>query len=160
MFKNIEENHIIFENDDDLFQVHNYLYGSCHLFALELSKLTGFKVGAIFEDIDEGKSALVHAFCYHPENSDWVIDCRGVVEKSFIWDDYTSDSLGVEEIENAKDILNEWINDEIINNWSDKKMPLNGKQLSEQKIINTFIKNNIKKGLYPGKTMNKNKVKL
>ena len=157
--KQLDVHHIIFEDDDSVIPltVENYLYGSCHLFALALSEITGWKVGALFNDArelenDETSFYLEHAFCYHPEKEDMVVDCRGILKLDEVWDEYADINGCSLEIKDAKEFLLENISNGNFNNWEEDQIPTMSEPThveNEKEIIKSFIKEKIKEGIYP-----------
>jgi hypothetical protein len=98
------------------YSIENYLYGRCHIFALALSEHTNFKVGALidnepFHDTN-GFPCLEHAFCYF--NDDLIIDARGIKSKKEILQEYCSESNDIIEIKDAKELLQDWIQQKLL----------------------------------------------
>lgn len=66
-------------------EIEKYLNGSCHLFAIALSRMTGWKILVITEprvidglpDDDFIRPGLVHAMCAIPGKKDTVFDAKG-----------------------------------------------------------------------------------
>ena len=149
-----DEGHVISETDKHLMEVGDYLYGSCHLFALELAQQTGLKIGAFIEEDDVvGEVYLQHAFCYHPVDPDKVIDCRGVVEKEFIFDDYCSGCDNAFEIEDeAEQFLKDGVSSGKFHDWAANLLLDPDIDMSiekEKEVIADFIKQGIKDNIYP-----------
>lgn len=70
-----------------------YLHGSCHVFAIALSKLTGLPIGMIVEPRYLRQSGcyvdgLVHAFCVKPDNHDYIFDAKGWRKYADLKDEY------------------------------------------------------------------------
>lgn len=157
--KQLDVHYVIFENEQSVIplRVENYLYGSCHLFALALSEITGWEVGALFNDArelenDETSFYLEHAFCYHPEKEDMVVDCRGILKLDEVWDEYADINGCSLEIKDAKNFLIENINNGNFNNWEEDQIPTMSEPThidNEKEIIKNFIKEKIKEGIYP-----------
>lgn len=91
--------------------VEDYLYGRCHIFALALSSRMGYKIGAIIDDNPyhniNGYPCLEHAFCIIDE--ELVIDARGIKSKEEIIDEYGFESNEIVILDDAKDLLEQWI---------------------------------------------------
>lgn len=69
--------------------VDDYLYGRCHLFALAASRALGLKLRIIIDPapLDDDlyplpNPVLCHAGCVIPDESELVLDARGVLDQS------------------------------------------------------------------------------
>ena len=103
-----------FENSDDKFFLYDnalqLLRGSCHLFALSLSKILGYSPYLI-----ENRSGGFHAFCQvHKNNQLFYIDARGATtsfdEFMDVAGDFVHDEFIVREI--TQQDIEEWENNE------------------------------------------------
>lgn len=143
----IKEEDIIYKEKNKELSVSNYLYGSCHLFALVLSEVYGYEIGCTMENDGMGSDTyLVHAYCYFPENPDLIIDAGGIRDKENVLAEYPISFLETFEIGNAKDILTSWMNDKGLSNFGDDYLPTEP-ELSivfenEKELIINFIKEN------------------
>lgn len=161
--KQLEEDYIIYEDEKSQIQVWNYLYGSCHLFALELSSISKLKIGAFIDSEDEGDIYLQHAFCYHPTDQNLIIDCRGILEKETALTEYTSDALNHEEISDARNFIENSIKNGKFHNWESDIIITESEPSfvkNEKQILHNFIQQKIKDGIYPELKKNKIKMKL
>jgi hypothetical protein len=74
------------------FDRESYLHGRCHIFALALHEVFGYKMElfwdteAWFDDGETIDTALVHAYCIDSKGN--LFDARGKVTRKLIEDDY------------------------------------------------------------------------
>lgn len=152
----INEEKIIIENENGTLSVGNYLYGSCHLFALSLSEKFGYEIGCVMENDGVGtETYLVHAFCYFPDNPDLIIDAGGIRDKESTLESYPVSFTETFEIGNAKDIILDWMKIGRLSNYGDDYLPtepsLSCIFKDEKEIIDNFIEEN--KNSYDNKKM-------
>lgn len=77
-----------------------YLHGDCHIFALALHKVFGYKMKLAIDeyDIELEEPVLIHAYCYEGE---YVIDARGVSGKDEALEPFDYSEVVFREVETA-----------------------------------------------------------
>ena len=73
-----------------------YCRGYCSEFAVALNNVFGYRLGAFYEieaDGDDEYYVLVHAFTYHPQNQNLIIDARGIRSKAVVKANLVSSNL-------------------------------------------------------------------
>lgn len=133
---NLSEDFIIKETKSEKYEVWQYLYGNCHLFALLLSELNDLKIGGFFRlDDNDDIEGIEHVFCYDPKNPNIAIDCRGNVSLNFLINEYHNDYVFSTTIMDCKPIIKKWIKEGNLNNYKE----------GEKEILEYFIKDMNKK---------------
>lgn len=118
MFKTIDHNEIVFLSKYETKKCDNYLYGSCHIFALALKQYFDNDVDIVllwqYENEDcSDFGFLAHAFV--STNDNLYFDCRGLVDLDTIIKEYTIDKKNAIIIENdTETILNTLMQEHIL----------------------------------------------
>lgn len=146
--KLLDDEHILFNFDDSLITNSHYLYGSCHLFALVYSEVTGAEIGCLMSESEFYSESeqqyfsevfLDHAFCFHPENKNLIIDAKGIRYLTEIEAQYIS-GMNSDIVYNSTNFINSWIKQNKLSYFKP-----NEKELLKSYLLNFFIPNNYDK---------------
>lgn len=106
---NVQDNYQISEKKE----VSEYLYGSCHIFAIVLHEYLGLPIEAIIDEEPYhdtmGLPSLEHTYCII--NDTYVIDARGIRSKDEVLKEYSSNANQPVKIPNCLKLLKKWIKD-------------------------------------------------
>jgi hypothetical protein len=138
----LNEQHTINEND-----IEQWMSGECIPFCVALNEIfPQYQIAIIndeFEDVDEDAEYnfnFVHAFCYHPNNHNIIIDARGVRKLKDLYEDFYDINPIIDwDIPNAKYLIDNYAGKEFASEESFEY------DVSEYQSAKEYITKNIQK---------------
>ena len=140
--QSVNEQNTINEND-----IEQWMSGECIPFCVALNEIfPQYQIAVIndeFEDVDEDAEYnfnFVHAFCYHPNNHNIIIDARGVRKLKDLYEDFYDINPIIDwDIPNAKYLIDNYAGKEFASEESFEY------DISEYQSAKDYISKNIQK---------------